>query len=211
MNKNLVEKAKAKGINLSHFTEQALKKHLFPYLSLGETIAIDFERYLKDLINEKRCFLLPFKLKKIKMTKIAPIANIELDLGKTLIVVGKNETGKTVLIKSIMYFFGGLELQGDYFFKNGSSDGEIYIETFPRETTHMKIDMNKLTLIDRISKDTCMLLDGPGDVLEYSLFREFILFLKELGCQIIMTTNRKNEEIIDLNNILPECRIFRLE
>jgi AAA15 family ATPase/GTPase len=143
----------------------------------------DFLAYLKELEKEKEVFFLPLKIKKAKLTHIGPIKSITLDFDRFNIIIGKNATGKTTIIRAIAYIFGHEFLEG-YF-----SD---------KSTIELDVHPEKKYRIDAVSGNEnikCVLIDDGGARLDKRYFEEFLDCLKKLDMQVIITEYNLREEI----------------
>lgn len=92
LEKNLVKRAKENKINISKITENALKEVLEEYRDRHDPSYI-FE-------NSEKTFL-PYQIKKITIKQYAMFKNIEFSFKKTNLILGKNASGKTLLLKAI--------------------------------------------------------------------------------------------------------------
>ncbi len=185
LDSRLVAKAKQYNLNLSKITEDAVKSHLFPMLSIREKAETDFWDYLKKLEKDKYVFFLPFRIKRMLLANIGPIKNIDIDFKRFNLIIGNNASGKTTLIRSIAYAFGH-EMTKEYFSKK--SKIELYVHP-----------ENKY-LFDRLppnKKDNikCVLIDSGGSRFNQKYFEKFFDYLKKLEMQVIMTESRLRENI----------------
>lgn len=198
LDEELVETAKRLGLNLSNITESAIKSAVFPQLSEGERRLIDFEGYLEDLKKQKRCFSLPFQIKKLELENIGPIRNFETAFDSFNFVVGPNASGKTTLIRSITYACGFDEAFGevkreskkDPIITRGEEKGEISVT--PALERKLTVKLGKGS--EKNVKSGCLLFDDPLTRFDRGQAQEAIQHLKELSHQIIATSTIPLEE-----------------
>jgi|TARA_Y100000031_G_scaffold146361_1_gene180203 hypothetical protein len=181
----LVANAKQCNLNLSKITENAVKSHLFPILSIGEKADADFWEYLKDLEKEKCAFFLPVRIKQIKLANIGPISNLTIGFKKFNIVTGKNASGKTTIIRSIAQILGH-----EFIKDNFSNKAIIELEVHPE--TRYKLSMLSANTNLHIKS---VLIDCGGYRLDNKYLKKFIMFLKKLDMQVIMTEHGLRSEI----------------
>ena len=191
LDEKLVKEAKKLHFNISKITEDAIKHHLFTSLSSGEKASIDFGRYLATLKDEKRCFFLPFKLDELELNSIGTIDGLKTQLGKFNVFIGDHGTGKTTVIRSIVYMLGYPEPNIDRLLKIDEPEGEIRINVLSEESLIVKLKRNKDSEI--IIEDTvrCIVLDDPGAELDSENFKKFLDYLRRLDTQIIMTSSSR--------------------
>ena len=173
----LVAKAKQCHLNLSKITEDAVKSHLFPMLSIGEKAETDFWNYLKELEKDKCAFFLPVRIERIKLANIGPIKNITINFNKFNLIIGNNASGKTTLIRSIAYVFGH-EMLKEYFSEKATIELDVHPE-----------NKYKLGSLSTNSKENikCVLIDSGGSRFDKQHFKKFFDYLKKLKMQVIMT------------------------
>jgi post-segregation antitoxin (ccd killing protein) len=196
----LVKTAKLQNINISRVTENALKQIL--EFSKPQTT----EEHLAKLFSEAgkedspygETHLLPFQIKSIKLTDIGPFKTFETEFSENSVNVisGANESGKSVLIRSILYAFGS---NHRYFTGETVGEGEIELVLYPGQGL-VKISG------DQPSRGyQCIVIDDTFLRLSVEVITPLMGELEKLGIQIILTTTNANS----LSNY-PSANIFRL-
>lgn len=211
LDENLIDKARKRNLNLSQIMEIALKQHLFPYLSTSERIAIDFDEYLENLKREKRCFLLPCELKRLRLRNVGFIKNLDVEFQKVTIILGRAGTGKTTIIRSIAYMLGLEDFPESQLLKDGFTRGKIELDVVPKKRLNLSLKAGGDVSFVRSGKDRCILLDAPGDIFDSETFKKFLHHLMGFDLQIVMTTaytNDKSSEIF--YKMFPKCRVIEL-
>jgi len=206
LDEGLVKKAKELKLNLSEISENAIKLHLFPMLSIGEKASIDFNEYLRTLEKEKRCFFLPFELKKIKIKNIGIITNLEIKFDKQTIIEGNFGEGKTTLIKSVANVFGYDIPNFHKILSSRKKPYEINVVIKPESKINLSFNEEGLNTFKQNRTIRCIIIDEPMDILSLNLKNEFLSYLSSLNTQIILTNTP--EEHIRYPN---EYNIYRLK
>ena len=205
LDKNLVDAAKKHGLNISQLTENSIRSSLFPDLSRGQRIAMDFGKHLEDLEKEKKCFFLPFPLSRVEIRDIGPIESLKSDLGKLNAIIGSNGLGKSISIRSIAYLFGfGVE-HPEHMVNAEAEKGEIKATVKSGKGT-ISANLEKGTAPSRPESGFgCILIDDMGAELDKKGFKLFLDYLKGLDSQVIFTTS------IDISPLLePEIKVINL-
>jgi hypothetical protein len=206
LDEGLVKKAKELKLNLSEISENAIKLHLFPMLSIGEKASIDFDNYLRTLEKEKRCYFLPFELKKIEIKNIGVFTNLDLKFDKLTIIEGNYGDGKTTLIKSIANVFGYDMTNFQNMLSSGKKSYEINVFIKPEKNISMSFQKNCSSNFLQNRTVKCIIIDEPMDILSLDLKSGFLRYLFGLGVQIILTNSP-----IDKMVYPEEYNVFRLK
>jgi ABC-type lipoprotein export system ATPase subunit len=196
---NLVKNAKKRNLNISKITESGIKYHLFPYLSYGEKAALNFRNYLDILIEEKRCFPLPFCLKKVDINNLGNIEDLSINFEKINILLGNYGSGKTTIIRCIAHLFGLTKLEYEHLLRSDSLNGKINVEITSNNKLVMKLKRDNYGTVNRDNITKCYLLDDPGERLDDENFNKFLSYLRQLNLQIIMAVSPRHN--ISFNRI----------
>ena len=181
---DLVKAAKQYGLNISKITEDAIKSNLFPVLSMGKRIELDFESYIKSLEGEKRAFFLPFEIKGVKLSDIGPHKDIDVNFKRFNIIAGKNGSGKTFLIRSIAFAVDFKDPPSEDMIREGLNKGEIVLKISKGDSLSIKLEKGK-----GLEKNyKCLLLDDPLGKLDSRVRKKILDYLKKLNVQIILTS-----------------------
>jgi predicted ATP-dependent endonuclease of OLD family len=180
---NLVRSAKQYGINISKLAEDAIKSSLFPILSHGQRIELDFDGYIKSMEGEKKAFFLPFEIKRAKLSNIGPHKELDVKLGKLNIILGKNGSGKTILLRAIASSLGFDDIYKDNMIKEESKKGEISVEL---KGNYASVVLESAKEPQRSFK--CLLVDDPFNRLDRQVRKKLLEYLKRLDVQVIATS-----------------------
>lgn len=201
----IVKKAKELKLNLSEISENAIKLHLFPQLSVGEKASIDFDNYLRTLEKEKRCFFLPFELKKIEIKNIGIFENLEIKFGKQTIIECNYGKGKTTLIRSIANVFGYDLPNFHKMLPSGKKPYEINASIKPESKINLSFHKDGSNTFKQNRTIRCILLDEPMDILPLKMKKIFLRFLSHLNTQIIITNPPREQ-----GEYPPEYNVYKL-
>ena len=203
LDENLVKSAKSHDLNISRITEDALRSRLFPILSSGER-QLDFEGHMDKLKKDERCYFLPFMIDNLRLKNIGPFEEIELSFdGGINTILGPNESGKTMIIKSLARGFGLFEPTFGSFLKSGEEKGCVKIGISGENCIKADygISEGKVEVNGHIKS---ILLDEPVNFLNQENKEEFIGWIrKRFDCQVILATIDENmaklgDEVIEL-------------
>lgn len=198
LDESLVSSAKQHNLNLSEVAEAAIRSQLAPQLSQRE-LQLDFRQHLDDLKKQGQCYILPQMIKTIKIENIGPIEKLELNFAKGInIVIGRNATGKTALIKTLAYAFGVLSSPKPYYtLRHEAKTAEFSVEPYA-EKIRMTCQRGKYeTTILR--ENTCVLLDEPVLLLTKEDKRRFLAWVNKEFNQVIITSI--DEEFSKFSNV----------
>lgn len=207
LDEKLVKEAKKLNLNLSKIAENAIKHHLFTSLSTGERASIDFGQYLATLKEEKRCFFLPFQLEEIELYSIGIIDGLKITFEQFTVFVGKHGTGKTTVVRSIVYMLGFSEPNIERLLKNNAPHGSIRLNVVSEEPLTLKLKRGKSGEIIKEEKIGCIVLDNPGEEFDDKNYGNFLYYLRGLDAQIIMTSTSRydpDDKIVDMNIFLKD-------
>jgi len=205
LDEELVKKAKELRLNLSEIAENALKEHMFPMLSYGESVAIDFINYLKTLEKEGRCYFLPFQIKKIHLKNIGVHDNLILSFDALNIVEGRYRDGKTTFVKSIVKTIGYESPNFHNLLSPGKKTYDIDIEVDPIRILSLTYGKHNNSGFIENRTTRCIVMDEPLSRLSIGLKKEFLQYLMGLNTQIILTCAP-----IDMIELPDEFRVSRL-
>jgi hypothetical protein len=179
LDEDLVRSAKKNGINISKATETAIKSLLFPYLSLGEKAALNFDKYLDDLEEEGRVHYLPFKIESLSAENLGPIKKLDLKFKNKNIIFGGNASGKTILLNVIAHSFGKKANNLEWMSDKGNNKFKLKLE----------FEGNDLFIETNFEKDyKSILIDGGLERLSEEPLNKFLKYLLKLDYQVILTT-----------------------
>jgi len=187
LDEQIVRKAKELNLNLSDIAENALRERMFPMLSYGESVAIDFNNYIKTLEKEGRCYLLPFMIKKIHLKNIGIHDNLILSFDALNIVEGNYRDGKTTIVKSIVKTIGYESPNFHNLLSPGKKTYEINIEVGPIRKLSLTYGKHNNNGFIENRTTRCIVMDEPLSRLSISLKKEFLQYLMGLNTQIILT------------------------
>jgi len=188
LDEELVKIAKERKLNLSQITEKALIQNLYPILSPGERMAINFNHYLLSLTEDNQCFLLPFEIKRVKLNHIGIIKHLDVEFRKINLVTGLYGSGKTTLLHSIAGLTGVAEKPGENLLRINYEKGYIELEIVPPKKLYLKLRRGRQVPIIDEGIHKCILLDAPFSRIEpNSNFYAFLEYLMSFNLQIIMT------------------------
>jgi hypothetical protein len=178
----LVKTAKLQNINISQATENALRQILdfSKPQSTEEHLAKLFSEVGKEDSPYGETHLLPFQVKSIKLSNIGPFKTFETEFSENgvNVIIGENESGKSVLIRSILFAFGQ---NHRYFTRDTVLDGNYKVEIYPGQETV------------NISGDTpsrgyqCIIIDDAFLRLDVGVITPLMGELEKLGIQVILT------------------------
>ncbi len=194
LDEDLVRSAKKHGMNISQVTERSIKEKLYPYLSLGEKAALNFDHYLQELEEDGKIHYLPFKIKSVFAKDIGPIKELDLKFKNKNILVGANASGKTILLNAIAHSFGKKDYNSEWIIDNGKKKSKLKLEF---EGKDMSIETN-------FQKDyKCILIDEGIGMLSEEPLNKFLKYLLKLDCQVILTAAKFPESKVsgDFNRV----------
>ncbi len=192
LDEDLVRSAKKNGMNISKVTETTIRSLLYPYLSMGELAALNFDKYLEHLEEEGKVHYLPFKIKCLSAKNIGPIKEVDFMFKNKNILVGANASGKTILLNAIAHSFG----KKDKNLIHASSDKKSKLK-LEFEGKDMSIETN-------FQKDyKCMLIDDGIGMLSEEPLNKFLKYLLKLDYQVILTAAKFPESKVsgDFNRV----------
>ncbi|MFE3846187.1 ATP-binding protein, partial [Thermoplasmatota archaeon] len=172
----------------------------------GEKASIDFDNYLKILEKEKRCFFIPFELKKVEIRNIGVITKLEINFDKQTIIEGNFGEGKTTLIKSVANVFGYDIPNFHNLLSSRKKPYGINVVIKPESKINLSFNEEGLNTFKQNRTIRCIIIDEPMDILSLNLKNEFLSYLSSLNTQIILT-NTPEEHI----KYPKEYNIYRLK
>jgi hypothetical protein len=177
-------------------------------MSVGERICSDFKKYISDLVDEKRCFLLPYRLTGVSFRNIGLFDGFEAVLKDFNVVYGSCGRGKTTMIRSIAHVFDLCEYPRELLLKKGSSNGGITVDVVKKSSFNVRVDENVVDYVDVngdcvgvheqryegcFNNDSvrCIVLDDAGECLAKQQYELFLGYLRELNAdlQVILTVS----------------------
>lgn len=190
LDENLVELAKNTGLNISQITEDTLRSHLAPIMSVGER-QLDFEGHLKDLKKEGRYFFLSFHIKEIRLENIRKFDSLNIRFKDGLnVIYGMNASGKSTIIEAIARTFQfNPPFPAEGCIKHTKNKGEITLIFSP--TNSITTEYVKMGNDSKEYRTTeSIFLDEPVQHLDKEGKVKFIKWLKKkFDCQIILATH----------------------
>jgi hypothetical protein len=193
MEENIVKAAKVNNMNLSIIAEEAIKKKLFGKMSMAERVSFDSALYLETLRDEGRCYRMPVTILSLKIKNIGHIRDLDVSFSNFNIIKARYGSGNNILIKLIAHVFGF----NDFDFKNILSTNHEYGEININAESNLFINLkrNESGNIVEDKHGGCILLDDAGDYLDENCYRNFLIDLKGIYSQVIITTNRDIDRI----------------
>jgi hypothetical protein len=177
-------------------------------MSVGERICSDFKKYISDLVDEKRCFFLPYRLTGVSFRNIGLFESFEAVLKDLNVVYGSYGHGKTTMIRSVAHVFDLYKYPKDLLLKKGSSNGEIMVDVVKKSSFNVRVNENVVDYVDvnadcvRVHEQRyescfnndsvrCIILDDAGECLTKQQYEFFLGYLRELNAdlQIILTVS----------------------
>lgn len=138
LDENLVQQAKAQGLNLSEVAENAIRYELI----------LERVRFKPDkALEEAKKLYIPIRIKSFSVKKLGPIEEFSSRVDKTAILVGPNGSGKTLLLKKLYGCYIDpepdlatlkVETEGDMSPGSGCVIFDDFLDRFP-EKYHNKI------------------------------------------------------------------------
>ena len=193
-------------------------RQLFPIdeipndLSRGEWICQDFRRYLNLLCMRKQCFFLPVELKRMRMRNVGRPHEFATRFDTYNAVVGLCGTGKTTLIRSVASVFGLETCPQSSAVNHERSESAIELDVSESGSFHMKIARSAGNQWARYEPFNCLLVDDPCRELTDEGYKKFLLHLKGLEKQIVITMGSTDDERSEMiNSVFPGCNIIRLQ
>ena len=200
-------------------------------LSVGERICRDFNKYIGDLVEEKRGFFLPYKLDKIKLRDVGIFDRFETDFKSFNVVFGSCGKGKTTLVRSIAYAFDREKYPKGFLLRKGSRCGNIEIEFIKRSSVNLWLheevvdyeekDDDCISVYDKKSEYDIdgsnvkgLILDDAGERLTLEKYQEFLSHLRDLNqdLQIIMTVRSNSDRSRGMfSRLFPGCNFIDLD
>jgi len=177
----LVKTAKKQNINISRVTENALKQILEIYKP--QTTEEHLDKLLSEAGKEDSQYgethLLPFQIKSIKLTNIGPFSDFEAEFteNRVNLVSGGNASGKSTLLRSILYAFG---ISHRYFTQESVGGGEIELVLYPGQST-VKISGELVS-----HGYQCIVIDDAFLRVADDVRVQLIGELEKLGIQVIL-------------------------
>jgi Cdc6-like AAA superfamily ATPase len=200
-------------------------------MSVGERICSDFKKYIIDLVDEKRCFFLPYNITGIKFRNIGLFDNFKAVFKDFNVVYGSCGRGKTTLTRSIAHVFDLYEYPKEQLLKKGSSNGDIIVDVVKKSSFNLRVDENIFDYVNVngdcarvheqkyencVNNDSvrCIMLDDTGERLSRPQYEMFLRYLRELNAdlQIIVTTSSSADKPRAMfSNLIPGCTFIDLD
>jgi len=179
--------------NKSHIYLSKMKKAVTSKLDdFGPDRPLHINNYLYKLRREG-LFYVPFWLKRVVVKNIGPIKNLDIKLKKINLIVGKNATGKTILLHLIHSVGNRHQLSDGKFISHGYKNGKIILELakpINRFEYAFYIDSNNNEKYSTNMESKCYLVDDPfvpSDTLEP---KKILDYLKQFHSQLIITCRK---------------------
>ena len=196
----LVRLAKKHDLHISKITEEAIKEEL----RKRNIKTFDPEEYLNSLLQKEQAIYFPFEIKSIEISNFGPIKHFKTDLDRINVIVGKNATGKTTILKSIYWILSGKGLSNEEIFLNSREKGNIKIElkeniksiNYSFKDKLKRGGEEEVLVIDKELENVqakkllqwnCLLVDDALSTLDGKAPDMFLKYLKKQNIQLILT------------------------
>jgi hypothetical protein len=205
---NLAEKY---NLDLEKISNEAIKGSLYPHLSTGEKICLDFDLYLQELEREQKCCYMNYKVESLTMKAIGKFDEFKVkNFQKYNVIAGLCGSGKSTIYKAITRFGSSRGSSGKSLLKYGHDEGEIILEESSNSKIRLKITENEDKCTGEYENPQSIILDDEAGIqLTTDKYREFLCYLRDLDLQIIMTA-RVVDDFSVFKEIFPDCNFIVL-
>jgi hypothetical protein len=176
LDEHLVRQAKNYDINLSKVAEQAIKSELAQH----RPFVFDAKEHLKSLT----CYFLPFRIELLDIKNIGPIKKRSMEFSSLNIILGKNASGKSILLSAINHVATRAAIDGDRFFSNMDA-WSIRIKKADERNILYAGARNPIP-----TSHGCLLVDDAFERLGRDYHVMFMDYLKTLKSQLILTCTK---------------------
>jgi hypothetical protein len=210
INHKLLEEAEAHKLDLEADLEELIMDRISPKLSKGEKIVIDFSRHIEKMRKEKNFFLMDKQIDKIFLKNVGRFDKFETEFKKFNVILGPIGSGKTTLINAIAAIDYNIDLNKKHILKKDKKEGYIEAEVKKNKVIHFT-SMNEEIWSGTEYLDRCILIDDMGSNLDDEKYLEFLYYLRQLDCQVILSTRQRDEKTFnDFSKIAPYCNFIDL-
>lgn len=205
-----VELAKNYNLNLERIANDAIKKSLYPHLSTGERICLDFDLYLQELKREQKCFFLDYKIEGLTLVNIGKFDEFNVKKFKEYnVLTGPCGVGKSIIFNAMACAGSSGNIAEKSLLKCGQDEGEIILVESSDSKMHLKITEKETKCFGEYENPQSVILDDAGCQLTADKYRDFLCYLRDLDIQVIMTA-RSVDDVSAFTKIFPDCNFVDL-
>ena len=147
-----------------------------------------------DRIKREGIYYCPFRIKRIKAENIGPIKKVNLDLKDINIVIGSNDSGKTILLRLLHDILNKNPITMEKLITTGKKKGKIRID-FAEKIDNIeyifKLDSKNNEKLRINTNSKCLLVDNPFGHInanDEKAVTKIMDYLKKFKSQMIITS-----------------------